>query len=116
MISIKVNSDNDIFIDNTGNLAMCSDLEACMQGCEQAARIVLGELPFAQLKGVPFFDIVFTSSPDLSLYEVYLRRLYMGVPNVTGINYINFKLEGTELSYEAGIVTIYGEGVISGNL
>lgn len=116
MRTIAVNENNDIYIGTDGNLAIVDGLESVKQRCEQAARILKNELPYAQSKGIPFFETPLSASPNLGLYESYLRQQYLGVEDVTGIKYIRFKLDGNELQYEAGILSIYGEATISGNL
>lgn len=116
MRTLAVNSNNDIYIGPDGNLAIADGLEAVLQQCEQAASIRLGELPYAQEKGIPFFDNVFTDNPDLGLYDMYLRKQLLRVTNVTAIQQIGFKQDGDELQYEAVIVTTFGTGAARGSL
>lgn len=116
MRTIAVNSNNDIYIGTDGNLAIVDRLESVKQRCEQAARILKGELPYKQSKGIPFFETPFGDSSNLGLYETYLRQQYLAVEDVTGVKYIRFKIDGNNLQYEAGILSTYGEATISGNL
>ena len=116
MITIATNNSNDIYLGQDGNLAMARDMGAVSQGCTHISQVLLGELPYAQTRGIPFFDIGFKSSPDLSLYQVYLTKLLLTVPHVNRVDSLTFKSEGENLSYEAYISTDYGEGVISVNL
>lgn len=116
MRTLAVNENNDIFIGSDGNLAVASGLQSVTQRCEQAARILRTELPYAQSKGIPFFETPFGESNNLGLYESYLRQQYLAVEDVTDVKYIRFKREGDNLLYEAGILSIYGEATISGNL
>lgn len=116
MRTLAVNDNIDIYIGNDGNLAIASDIDAVMQGCEQEARIRLGELPYAQTQGIPFFESVFTESPDLGLYEMYLRRQFARVQNVVSVQSIAFNIDGDKLQYEAVIATTFGTGVARGGL
>ena len=116
MITFATDGNNDWYIDTRGNLAVVTDLQAVTQSCEHASQVLLGELPYAQTRGIAFFDVGLTDSPKLGLYEVQLRRILLTVPNVTRVLYVGFKLEGTELSYEAQIQTTYGPETIRGNL
>jgi len=116
MRTLAVNENNDIYLGADGNIAIASDINAVMQLCEQEARIRLNELPYAQSQGIPFFNSVFTDSPDLSLYEMYLRRQFARVDNVTGVQSVAFNIDNNVLSYEAVIVTTYGTGVARGSL
>ena len=116
MKTLAVNDNIDIYLGDDGNLAMVSDLDAVLQGCEQEARIRLGELPYAQSQGIPFFESVFTDSPDLGLYEMYLRRQFARVDNVVKVQSIAFNIDGNTLAYEAIIITTFGPGVARGSL
>lgn len=116
MRTLAVNSNNDLYFGQDGNLAVVSGLESVKQRCEQAARILRTELPYAQSVGIPFFENPLTASPNLGLYEFHLRQAYTAVEDVTEVKAIRFKRDATELKYEAEIVTIYGGATISGNL
>lgn len=116
MRTLAVNENIDIYIGPDGNLAVADGIDAILQGCEQEARIRLGELPYAQSQGIPFFESVFTESPDLGLYDMYLRRQFARVEGVVGVQSIAFNLDGDQLQYEAVIVTTFGSGVARGGL
>lgn len=116
MKTFATNENNDWYIDPRGNLAIVTDLEAVTQSCEHASQVLLGELPYAQTRGIAFFDNGLTDSPKLGLYEVQLRRILLSVPNVIKVNYVGFKIEGNQLSYEAQIKTTYGTETVRGNL
>ncbi|XAO54178.1 baseplate wedge protein [Yersinia phage vB_YenM_P744] len=116
MRSLATNSDNDIYFGADGNLAIIYDLPAVVQACEHASKVLLGELPYAQLRGIKFFDVGFTSSPDLGLYSSQLISILKTVPHVEEITSLTFKRTGTTLQYEATIVTEFGSEVISGSV
>lgn len=112
MISISVNSDGDMYLGPNGNIHTVRDLEAVVQLCTQASQVLLNELPYAQTRGIPFFDVALVESPDLSLYEVYIRRMLMGVKHVTSVDRVTFNIVGDQLKYEAHIITEFGKGVV----
>lgn len=116
MKTLATNGSNDIFLGHDGNLALISGINATLQTCEHVARTRLAELPYAQSRGIPFFDIALGSSPDMSLYDMYLRKVYLKSPGVTGVGNISFQLVGDELKYTAEIKTIYGTESASGSL
>lgn len=116
MKTLATNSNNDIFIDARGNLAVATGLQACTQSCEHASQVLLTELPYAQTRGIAFFDNGLTASPKLGLYEVQLRRMLLSVPNVEKVLSVGFQLDGTNLKYEAQIQTSFGVETVSGNL
>ena len=112
MISISVNSDSDMYLGPDGNIHTVRDLDAVVQLCTQASQVLLGELPYAQTRGIPFFDIALVESPDLSLYEVYIRRMLLGVKHVLRVDSVLFNIVGDKLNYEAHITTEFGKGVV----
>lgn len=116
MKTLATNGNFDIHLDSTGNLAVVTGLQAVIQTCEHVARTKLTELPYAQSRGIPFFDIALGSDPDVSLYDLYLRKVYMTVPGVTGVGSINFWRDGDSLNYSAEIRTTYGTEKASGNI
>ncbi|SUW63487.1 Uncharacterised protein [Buttiauxella agrestis] len=116
MKTLATNDKNDIYLGPDGNLELFTGLMATLQTCEHVARTRLTELPYAQSRGIPFFDIALGSSPDMSLYDMYLRKVYLTAPGVTAVGNISFRLVGDELKYTAEIKTIYGTESASGSL
>lgn len=114
MITIASNDNNDIYLDTSGNVAMRRDLAACIQSCREVSQTLLGELPYAQSRGVAFFDVALVPNPPLGLYESQLRKQLMTVPGVIKVQSIAFNIDGPRLAYEAKIKTIYGEEIIRG--
>ncbi|HAW0896338.1 TPA: hypothetical protein JLK53_004055 [Escherichia coli] len=116
MRTFATNENGDIYLGPDGNLAIATDLRAVIQTCEHVSRTTLGELPYAQSRGIPFFDIALGATPDTGLYDMYLRKVLMTVPGVTGIGDVSIWVDGNELEYTAEIKTIYGTESASGNL
>jgi len=116
MRTLATNENADIYRGPDGNLAIATDLTAIIQTCEHVSRTKLAELPYAQSRGIPFFDIALGATTDAGLYEMYLRKVLMTVPGVTGIGNVNIWTEGNELKYTAEIKTLYGTESLSDNL
>lgn len=114
MKTLATNDLNDIYLGSDGNLAIASDLAACVMSCKRACMVNLGELPYAQTRGTPFFQLM--ESKDLSLLEMYLRRVLLTVPGVRSVQSIEFSIQGEEISYTARITTIYGTGTVTNGL
>lgn len=113
MITCSVNSQNDIYLDGSGNLSMSRELKAVVELCTQASQVLQSELIYAQTRGIPFFDIVFVETPDLNLYEVHIRRALLSVKHVKSVDSVLFRAEGVDLHYEAHITTDFGPEVIN---
>lgn len=116
MKTLATNGDFDIHLGPDGNLAVVTELKAVIQTCEHVARTRQTELPYAQSRGIPFFEMALGSELDTSLYDLFLRKVYRSVPGVTGVGNINFTLEGDHLSYTAEIRTNYGMENASGSI
>lgn len=113
-VSIAMNSQQDIYLDDSGNLALVRDVDAVAQACTQAASSVLGEMTFAVEKGIPYFDTVFTSRRNIPQFEFYLRKEISAVPDVVDVKSLEVTQEDDVLKYVATVRTIYGEVSING--
>lgn len=113
MISLSIDDNSDLHLGLDGNIKVVRDLDAVVQLCTQASQVLLNELPYAQSRGIPFFDVALGSQLDLNLYEVYIRQMILGVKHVLSVDKITFNLDGVNLSYEANITTEFGKGVVN---
>lgn len=105
---------NDMYLDDSGNIAMVSDVEAVLQTCAHVAKTILGEMVLQSNLGIPNFETVWQGVPNIFQYEVAVRSAILSVPGVVEVVSFNSVLVGNTLQYTAVIRTIYGEGEISG--
>lgn len=118
--SLAVDSNNDLYLDNNGNIAIVTGLTAVMQSCQQAAQTLLGEMVLQTNQGIPYFQVVFTGVPNVAQFEAALRTAFLAVPGVTQVASIDIIQTGdpdsaepfNALSYTATIDTIYGQGTL----
>jgi hypothetical protein len=101
---------NDITLDDFGNLAIISDLDALMNIIKCVVRVNMGELQYNLRKGVPYFQTIFSEKNLIYLWESYLREAISNVRGVRSIEYVEFDYSPVDdiLSYKAGINTQYG--------
>lgn len=111
---IAVDSNNDIYVKNDGNLAINNDLAAVSQNCENAVKAQLGEMIFAVDRGVPNFQTIWNGSPNLAQFEASLRQTILQVEGVLEITDLTTRVDGGILFYIATIQTIYGSTVLNG--
>ena len=114
MKTIGTNSDNDIYLDSLGNLAVLSDIDALSLVIKQRIQTVLGECQLATNVGVDYFGSVFNSPPDVFLFR---KQIVNNVEAINGVNsVVNFamRIEDGTLKYEMNVSTIYGETTIAG--
>jgi hypothetical protein len=114
--TLSVDNNNDIFIDNSGNLSISVDQDALLQACAQAAKTQLGEMVLATNQGVPNFQTIWAGSPNVVQYESALRNAITSVTGVIDILSLDISVSNNVLSYTATIQTIYGTGAINGGL
>jgi len=112
MQTLSVNASNDIYLTPQGNIAIAYDLTAVLQNCEQAVKTLLGEMVLNTDQGVPYFQNVFTGTPNLQQFTAALRVAILSVPNVLEVVTLTAEFSSDILSYAATIRTSFGTGVI----
>lgn len=112
--TLAVDSTNDIFIGPDGALAVATARDAVLHCCAQAAKTQLGEMLYAVDQGIPNFQALWSGTPNTSLFESYLRRALLSVPDVLGVESVTIDATGGVLTYVATIVTAYGSGTLNG--
>lgn len=116
MTGIDLNGNNDIHLDNKGNLALCRDIEAVKVSVSCATKTNYGEIILNTRLGIPYFDTIFTAHPDIELWKSYMKEAILNIPKVLGISafktYINY--QKSLLEYAVVINTEYGEAEING--
>jgi len=112
--TFAVNSSNDLFIGNDGNLSIANGIDAVRFACLSAAKALLGEMIYAITSGVPYFQTVWIGTPKLLQFQSTLRNTLLGVSGVTGVQNLVLSQAGNVLQYEAIILTIYGRVTING--
>lgn len=117
MITFDVNKDNDIYISQTGALAIVSDKMAAMRVAEHYARAARSEMIHKMDEGIPFWPVAFGANANLAQYEAAFRQRMRQIPQVRAVLQFNATIVNNELKYDATLETIYGELVVnSGNL
>ena len=109
-----VNSNNDLYIDKNGRLAIFKDLPAILQGCEHVAKALLGEMVLAIDQGIPYFQAVWDGIPNLQQFQTALRTAFLGVDGVVEVISLIVSQNADTLNYTAIIRTVFGGGSISG--
>lgn len=115
MRTIATTSDvNDIYVDSVGNLAISQDSTAVGNIILNRIRTLQGELLLNTQEGIPYFDILYSSIPNLDLFKFYLRKTILNSDEVQKIKSLNMSIENNTLSYKCEIITNYGEMTING--
>ena len=114
-IKIAVDENNDWFLNDRKNLATSTELQAVLEMCQHAAKVVIGELVFDVEKGVLSFEVggVFGNLPDLLFFDSRARDAWLEIDGVEEVVRLDASIENNTLSYQANIRTIYGTEDIS---
>lgn len=113
MKTIATNEQNDIFVNNSGNLAISEGLQARANIATNKTRTVYGEVPLAAQAGIPFFDVIFNKFQP-QLFEQFLRQTLLETPGAIEVRQYNYTISGGVLTYSAVLVTEEGEANING--
>lgn len=65
----SLGANNDIYLNDQGNISMSYDLDALLQECSQVARTLLGEMIFNVDLGVPYFQTVWIGVPNVAQFK-----------------------------------------------
>lgn len=103
---------NDIYIGNNGNLVILQGLDAVEAACQSTSLLRLGEAILSVTSGIPFFQAVWNGTPNLAVFESYLRTAILNVPGVLGIQSLTISVSQGQLSYIATIQSIFGQAEI----
>ena len=110
----KVDSNNDLYIAQDGNLAIGSELDAVVQACEHAVKAQLGEMMYRADEGMPNFQAVWSGQPNVPQFVAALKKRLEGVDGVIEAIEIQAQVSENVLSYSATIRSIYGEAYLNG--
>ena len=107
-------ANNDVFLDEFGNLAMRDDAEALANVILNRQQTASGELQYNINGGIPYFSTVFSSPPDLQMFEAFLREDAISVPEVERVTAFSVDVSGGTLTYKMELSTIYGGITVNG--
>lgn len=103
-----INSNNDIYLGDDGNLAILSDIDAIVDACETACQAQLGEMVLNNTLGLPNFQTIWVGSPNYQIYQSYLRNTLLAIPGVIEVISLEILPQGNVLQYMAEINTQFG--------
>lgn len=113
---IAKNKNNDLYMDSRGNLAISTELKACIEACETKVSTMLGEMIFFTEQGIPNFELIWNGNPNFLQAQMAIRRAILSVENVTDILELDTFSNDNTFSYTAIIQTTFGVGRITNGL
>ena len=112
--SFGLNSSNDIYINAAGNLQIDTGINAVEDACKNVSLLQLGEAILQTTLGMPTFQTVWNGTPNIAIYENYLRQALQSVDGVVAINSLTSNVSKNVYSYSATIETLYGSLYLNG--
>jgi hypothetical protein len=106
--TLGLNTENDIYLGQDGNIVLLSDLEAIAGACETISKSQLGEMVLTTSQGIPNFQTVWVGVPNLGLWQSYLRNSLQNVDGVLQVVDLSFTTNNGILAYMATIKTAFG--------
>jgi len=107
---------SDLYLDKFGNIAIKRDLESVIQSCEEVAKTRLGEMVLNLDGGIPFFETIFNGVPNQVQFDSAIRSALLQEDGVLEVVSLVTSVSNFTLNYNAIIRTIYGVGIISGEI
>lgn len=115
MTTLARNENRDLYLDKFGNIAMSTDLQACLESCESAVSTMLNEQIYQMDEGVPNFELIWNGVPNYAQAEIAIRNIIETVDNVIEVIAFSYEIaESNTFRYNATIKTNFGIGVLNG--
>lgn len=112
-VTLAMGPDRGLYLDRFGNLATKVDEEAMVDLLTQRLSSLVGEFRFDKPRGLPYMDTVFAAgAAGISPYRAAMREALLATEHVVSVAYIDMNVIGTELFFEAGVATEYGNIVL----
>lgn len=123
MFSLLTNEKNDLYLNITdsggkavsGSVLMTgSDNLALEQDIVNRVRLQKGEYSYDLTRGIDYMGLLLADKPLVRLWEGQVLDLVRSIPEITGIRYWNYGIEGNNFIFRLAVSTIYGVIEIKG--
>lgn len=116
MQTFSKDTNNDLYLDKYGNISISTDLQACIEACENAVSTMLGEQIYQTNEGVPNFSLLWNGVPNYAQAEIAIRNVIESVDNVIEVISFDYVANSNIFSYNATIRTNFGIGKVYNGL
>lgn len=113
--TLASNTDNDLIVDPNDNLRMLTGLAAVAADCRSAMQAQLGEMVFAQDRGIPTLATIWDRY-NPAQFEAAGRRALLRIADVLSVESLVVVRDSGTVRYTATIRTIYGETAVNAGL
>lgn len=103
---------NDLYLDDAGNIAFASGLDAITLDCKAAMETRLGECALDTALGIPMFETVWLNWQPAQ-FQAAARKALQTVTDVVSVSIVSITRAGGVMRYTANISTIYGPATVT---
>ena len=114
MLTIAINSSNDIYLDPNGNIALKTDLEAMGDIYVNKAQTNKGELIYNAEKGIDYFNTIFGEPCYPDIFQNELISELENTAETIKITGFNQEISNGIYSYTVNCQTSYGDINLNG--
>ena len=107
-VSRKLNENNDIFVDNTRNLALIYNEDQIIQAIRTRLLFFLGEYFLDSTVGFPWYELVLKSNVNTSSIESRIKLEITNTPGFTRLTYFEMELSSSR------VLSVVFRGIING--
>lgn len=111
-LSLALSSMHGLYLDDSGNLATVTGLDACLQNCETAMLAQRNEMIYAMDEGMPTRATVWDQYLP-SQFQTAAVATIENVPGVVRVESFDLSRSGEHFIYIATIITQWGAGKIT---
>lgn len=111
-LTIAEDDNNDMYLDNTGNIAMFNGVQALEVQCKAALEAQLNEMVLQTNQGMPTLQAVFQNM-NLQQYVAAGRARLTAITGVVQVSSFTISISGNKLFYTADILTIYSPTLVT---
>lgn len=116
MLTIATSNDNinDIYLDNSGNIAISENINALANISKNAVLTNYGELEYNTEKGIPYFTTIFTDTPLIDIFQAYIVQTVQNLDKVERVTDFEYTQKNGVFSYSIKEISEYGDIIING--
>ncbi|CNI48610.1 hypothetical protein [Yersinia pekkanenii] len=111
-LSLALNDKHRLYLDASGNLAVATDLDACLQNCKTAMLAQRNEMIYAMDEGIPYRETLWDQYRPAQ-FEAAARATLKAITGVKQVTSFSISRTGNDFYYSATIKTEWGTGAIN---
>lgn len=112
-LTLGMDDNRDLHLDRFGNLVVKLDEDAMADLLTQRLSSLIGEFRFDKKRGLPYMDTVFAEGTEgISPLRATMISALLATEHVVSVAYLDIAVSGSELLFECGVATEYGNIVL----